>query len=67
MPRRREPVPRELVATKALQLRDREVLPNRLLKSHNVHIFVSKIVDQLAASALLPEPPHVPNKCEDIH
>ena len=67
MSRSREPMPRELVATKALELGDREILTNRLLESYNVHIFILKIVDQLAPPALLPEPPHVPNKCENIH
>ena len=62
-------MPRQIVATKALQPRDQEVLTNRLLKTHNVYIFISKIVINLAeaAAALLPKPPHVPNKCEDIH
>lgn len=53
----RERLPCKLMATKPLQLRDREVLMNHLLNTHNVHVLLPDVLYQLVSPAILAEPP----------
>ena len=60
----REPIPRELVATKSLKLMEQERFLNRLLETNNVYVFTAHVFLNLALAARRAKTPNVPNEKE---
>ena len=61
-PTRREPMPGEEVGAKTVELREGEFRAHGFLDGDNVNVFITHVLDELAATAIMAEAADVPKK-----
>ena len=60
LPCSRQPLPGKLVAGEPLELMNAKILANRLLKAHNVNLFLPQVLSELPTPASEAKAPNVP-------
>lgn len=61
-PTRREPMPGEEVGTKTFELVEGELSAHGFLDGNDVNVFISHVLDELAATTIMAEAADVPEK-----
>ena len=61
-PTRREPMPGEKVGAQAVKLQEGEIRMHGLLDGHNINVFATHVLDELAAAAIMAETADVPEE-----